>query len=182
MRYFVFKVFLILLSITLFGDQPLFSDQISISQNQSLSVEERYGDRIKLLGISIKDPLVLCQLFIAIFFIIVFVQSGLDKIFCRKENLDFFNEHFKSTFLKHYTSILLTIITLLEVLSGVALVYGLYFALVMKTTLWIFYGLVLCALNLIALLFGQRLTKDYAGAADIGVYFILAVLGIMSMY
>ena len=182
MNYFVFKTFLITFSLNYFGNQFLFSDQILISKEQSLSVEERYGDRIELLGISVKDPLVLCQMFIAVFFIIVFVQSGLDKIFCRKENLDFFKDHFKSTFLKSYTSISLTIITLLEISSGVVLVYGLYFALIKKTTLWIFYGLVLCVLNLTILLFGQRLSKDYVGSVDIGVYFILAILGIMSMY
>ena len=71
-------------------------------------------------------------MFIAVFFIIVFVQSGLDKIFCRKENLDFFKEHFKRTFLKSYTSISLTIITFLEISSGVVLVYGLYFALIKR--------------------------------------------------
>ena len=182
MSYFIFKIFLILFSLSIFGNQLLFSDEILISKEQSLSVEERYGDRIKLLGISVKDPLVLCQMFIAVFFIIVFAQSGLDKIFCRKENLDFFREHFKSTFLKNYTSISLTILTILETLSGVVLVYGLYFALIKKTTLWIFYGLLLCVLNLIVLLFGQRLSKDYVGSVDIGVYFLLAILGIMSMY
>ena len=182
MNYFIFRIFLILFSFNHFGDQLLFSDEILIQKEQSLSVEERYGDRIKLLGVSVKDPLVLCQMFIAVFFVIVFTQSGLDKIFCREENLDFFKEHFKSTFLKNYTSISLTIITLLETLSGVVLIYGLYFAVVKKTTLWIFYGLVLCVLNLIVLLFGQRLSKDYVGSVDIGVYFILAILGIMSMY
>ncbi len=182
MNYFILKIFLVMLSLNNFGDQLLFSDQVLTSKEQSLSVEERYGDRIKLLGISVKDPLVLCQMFIAVFFITVFAQSGLDKIFCRKENLDFFKEHFKRTFLKDYTSISLTIITLLETLSAVLLIYGLYFALVKKTTLWIFYGLLLCVLNLIVLLFGQRLSKDYVGSADIGVYFILAILGIMSMY
>ena len=182
MNYLIFKIFLIIFSLNYFGDQLLFSDQVLISREQSLSVEERYGDRITLLGISVKDPLVLCQMFIAVFFIIVFVQSGLDKIFNRRENLDFFEQHFKSTFLKNYTSISLTIITFLEILCGFALIYGLYFAVLKKTTLWIFYGLVLCVLNLIILLFGQRLSKDYAGAADIGVYFTLAVLGIMSMY
>tara|TARA_B100000886_G_C20421726_1_gene491918 strand:+ start:2213 stop:2761 length:549 start_codon:yes stop_codon:yes gene_type:complete len=182
MNHFIFKTFLVMFSFNYFGDQLLFSDEILIQKDQSLSVEERYGDRIKLLGISVKDPLVLCQMFIAVFFIIVFIQSGLDKIFCRKENIDFFKEHFKSTLLKNYTSISLTIITFLETLSGVVLVYGLYFAFVKKTTLWIFYGLVLCILNLIVLLFGQRLSKDYVGSVDIGVYFILAILGIMSMY
>ena len=35
------------------------------------SVAQRYGDRIELLGIAFKDPLVLCQIFIAIFISIV---------------------------------------------------------------------------------------------------------------
>ena len=182
MNYFIYKIILILISFNHFGDQLLFADEIIIQKEQSLSVEERYGDRIKLLGVSVKDPLVLCQMFIAVFFIIVFAQSGLDKIFCRKENLDFFKEHFKRTFLKNYTSISLTILTFLETLCGVVLIYGLYFALFEKTTLWIFYGLLLCVLNLIVLLFGQRLSKDYEGSVDIGVYFMLAILGIMSMY
>ena len=126
MNYIIFRIFIILFSFILFGDQLLYSDEIILLKNQSLSVEERYGDRIKLLGISIKDPLVLCQMFIATFFIIVFVQSGLDKILCRKENIDFFNEHFKHTFLKRHTSISLTIITFLEILCGAYLIYGLY--------------------------------------------------------
>ena len=38
----------------------------SISTCQT--VEQKYGDRIELLGIPFKDPLVLCQIFIALFF------------------------------------------------------------------------------------------------------------------
>ena len=41
------------------------------------TVEQKYGDRIELLGIPFKDPLVLCQIFIALFLIVVFLQSGL---------------------------------------------------------------------------------------------------------
>ena len=67
MNYFIFRIILILISLNHFGDQLLFSDEIIIQREQSLSVEERYGDRIKLLGVSVKDPLVLCQMFIAVF-------------------------------------------------------------------------------------------------------------------
>ena len=54
MNYVVFKTFLILISFNFVGDQLLFSNEILISKDQSLSVEERYGDRIKLLGVSVK--------------------------------------------------------------------------------------------------------------------------------
>ena len=60
---------------------------------QGLSVAERYGDRIELLGIPFKDPLVLCQILIAIFIAIAFIQSGIDKVLDRKGNLEFFKVH-----------------------------------------------------------------------------------------
>ena len=69
----------------------LFIQSVSIAQ----SVTERYGDRIDLLGITFKDHLVLCQILIAIFMAITFLQSGLDKILDRKGNLEFFEAHFR---------------------------------------------------------------------------------------
>ena len=36
--------------------------------------------------------------------------------------------------------------------------------------------------RIIVLLTGQRLAKDYVGAADLVPYFMLVMLGIMSMY
>ena len=57
------------------------------------SVADRYGDRIELLGIPFKDPLVLCQILIAIFISIAFLQSGIDKLVDRNGNLDFLKEH-----------------------------------------------------------------------------------------
>ena len=150
--------------------------------SQSLTVEERYGDRIELLGIKFKDPLVLCQILIAIFFIITFIQSGLDKVFDRKNNLIFFRDHFSTSPIKRHTSILLTFITLSELICGLVLIYGVYYSFVEKTTLWVFYGFVLCSFNLIVLFSGQRLAKDYAGASDLVPYVILVVIGIMSMY
>ena len=73
----------------------------SIIFGQGPSVAERYGDRIELLGIPFQDPLVLCQILIAIFISIAFIQSGIDKILDRKGNLEFFKVHFANTFLKN---------------------------------------------------------------------------------
>ena len=77
---------------------------------------------------------------------------------------------------------LLTILTLFELTGGIMLVYGVYFAFTEKTTIWIFYGFVVLALTLILLFSGQRIAKDYLGAADLVPYFMLIILGIMSMY
>ena len=149
---------------------------------QGPSVAERYGDRIELLGIPFKDPLVLCQILIAIFIAIAFIQSGIDKILDRKGNLEFFKAHFANSFLKKFTPFLLTILTIFELAGGFTLIYGIYFAFVHRTTLWIFYGFVMIALTIIFLFAGQRIVKDYLGAADLVPYFILIMLGIMSMY
>ena len=80
------------------------------------------------------------------------------------------------------TSFLLTILTIFELVGGFTLIYGIYFAFVYRTTLWIFYGFVMIALTIIFLFAGQRIVKDYLGAADLVPYFILIMLGIMSMY
>ena len=154
----------------------------SPSFGSSLSVEQLYGDRIELLGIPFKDPLVLCQVFIALFLIVVFLQSGVDKIFDRKNNLAFFESHFSKTFLKYFVPYLLTIITIFELVGALTLIFGVYYAFTVKTTLWIFYGFVILAVTIILLLFGQRLAKDYVAAADLVPYFMLIMLGIMSMY
>jgi len=146
------------------------------------SVAERYGDRIELLGIPFKDPLVLCQILIAIFMVITFLQSGIDKIMDRKGNEDFFNAHFANSPLKGVTGLLLTVLTVMEMVGSFMLIYGIYYAFAERTTLWIFYGFVVLALTTIALFTGQRLAKDYVGAADLVPYFMLLMLGIMSMY
>ena len=158
----------------------LFLSSLTIICAQS--VAERYGDRISLLGMSFKDPLVLCQILIAIFISIVFIQSGLDKVLNRRNNLEYFKVQFSKSIFNKVYPILLSLLTILELVGGLMLVYGIYFSFAEKTTLWIFYGLVYLAITMIFLLLGQRIAKDYIGAADLVPYFILIILGIMSMY
>ena len=146
------------------------------------SVLDKYGDRIELLGIPFKGPMELCQIFIAIFLFIAFLQSGLDKVIDRKGNLDFLKAHFSDTPLIKIIPIMLLILTLLEIIGSLMLGYGVYYAFVNRSTLWIFYGFVVIAITIIILFAGQRIAKDYLGAADLVPYFILIMLGIMSMY
>ena len=146
------------------------------------SVLDKYGDRIELLGIPFKGPMELCQIFIAIFLSIAFFQSGLDKVIDRKGNLDFLKAHFSNTPLIKIIPIMLLILTFLEIIGSLMLGYGVYYAFVNRSTLWIFYGFVVIAITIIILFAGQRIAKDYLGAADLVPYFILIMLGIMSMY
>ena len=146
------------------------------------SVLDKYGDRIELLGIPFKGPMELCQIFIAIFLFIAFFQSGLDKVIDRKGNLDFLKAHFSDSPLIKIIPIMLLVLTFLEISGSLMLGYGVYYALVNRSTLWIFYGFVVIAITTIILFAGQRIAKDYLGAADLVPYFILIMLGIMSMY
>ena len=146
------------------------------------SVLDKYGDRIELLGIPFKGPMELCQIFIASFLFIAFFQSGLDKVIDRKGNLDFLKAHFSDSPLIKIIPIMLLILTFLEIIGSLMLGYGVYYAFVNRSTLWIFYGFVVIAITIIILFAGQRIAKDYLGAADLVPYFILIMLGIMSMY
>jgi len=146
------------------------------------SILDKYGDRIELLGIPFKGPMELCQIFIAIFLFIAFFQSGLDKVIDRKGNLDFLKAHFSDSPIIKIIPIMLLILTFLEIIGSLMLGYGVYYAFVNRSTVWIFYGFVVIAITIIILFAGQRIAKDYLGAADLVPYFILIMLGIMSMY
>ena len=146
------------------------------------SVLDKYGDRIELLGIPFKGPMELCQILIAIFLFIAFFQSGLDKVVDRKGNLDFLKAHFSDSPVIKIIPIMLLILTFLEIIGSLMLGYGVYYAFVNRSTLWIFYGFVVIAITIIILFAGQRIAKDYLVAADLVPYFILIMLGIMSMY
>ena len=146
------------------------------------SVLDKYGDRIELLGVPFRGPMELCQILIAIFLSIAFLQSGLDKVTDRKGNLEFLNIHFGDSLLLKTIPFMLLILTFLELMGSLMLLYGVYYAFTSRSTLWIFYGFVVLAITIIILFAGQRIAKDYLGAADLVPYFILIMLGIMSMY
>ena len=146
------------------------------------SVLDKYGDRIELLGIPFKGPMELCQILIAVFLFIAFLQSGLDKVVDKKGNIDFLKAHFSDSPLIKIIPIMLLVLTFLEIIGSLMLGYGIYYAFAKRSTLWIFYGFVVIAITIIILFAGQRIAKDYLGAADLVPYFILIMLGIMSMY
>ena len=123
-------------SINRFYFPPLF---ITILPAQS--VLDKYGDRIELLGIPFKGPMELCQIFIAIFLFIAFFQSGLDKVIDRKGNLDFLKAHFSDSPIIKIIPIMLLILTFLEIIGSLMLGYGVYYAFVNRSTLWIFMAL-----------------------------------------
>ena len=121
----------------------------------------------------------LLQLLISAFLAVLFLQSGLDKVFDRAGNRAYLDEHFARSPLAKTVGPMFLTITILEVAAGVLSALGFLQLLVFRSGALAFYGALVAAANLVALFFGQRVSKDYAGAAALVPYFLLALLAIV---
>lgn len=115
-------------------------------------------------------------LFSALLVGILFIQSGLDKVFDWKGNLGWLTGHFSKTFLSGMVPVMLGTITLMELAAGLLSFVGIVYFFAAGSTVLIFYASALGAASITALFFGQRVAKDYAGAAVLVPYFILLFL------
>ena len=113
-----------------------------------------------------------------LFLIITFLQSGIDKLTDWKGNLSFIKGHFKNSPLKNQVPVLLAIILIIEIAASLLMIVGVYQLYTCELKEMAIMGIELSALSLIFLLIGQRLAKDYAGAMTLGVYFIIAIIGL----
>ena len=117
----------------------------------------------------------LCSAFLAV----TFLQSALNKIADYNGNRDYFKAQFGKTPLRHFTGLLLPVVTILELMSGLFCVIGMIMVPLKGETSWMIPGCASCAITIIFLLLGQRIAKDYAGAASLTGYFIVAILGLV---
>ena len=115
-------------------------------------------------------------LFGALIIAILFIQSGLDKVFDWRGNLEWLTGHFSKTFLRGTVPPMLATITIMELATGFMSAVGIVYFLITNSTVLIFYASVLGAASVVALFFGQRVAKDYAGAAVLIPYFILLMV------
>jgi len=113
---------------------------------------------------------------VALLVAILFIQSGLDKVFDWEGNLGWLNGHFSKTFLAPTVPMLLATITVMEIATGIVALAGIVYFLIAGSTAVIFWAGVLGALSITALFFGQRIAKDYPGAAVLVPYFLLLIL------
>ncbi len=111
------------------------------------------------------------------FMAVLFLQSGLDKAFNYKRTIEYFQDHFKNSLLAPTVSLLTPVITFLEIVAGLFCLLGLVGSFVTPFP-FAFFGMALAGLDLLCLFFGQRMAKDYAGAASLVPYFILAIIGL----
>ncbi|MEM6318145.1 MAG: DoxX family membrane protein [Bacteroidota bacterium] len=118
------------------------------------------------------------QLLSLAFLAILFLQSGLDKVFNYKGNLEWLTGHFAKSPLKNTVGLLMPVITILEVAAGVFSAIGIGQILLTGTTSLGLIGAQLSALSILCLFFGQRLAQDYAGAGNLVGYFLVCMASI----
>ena len=118
---------------------------------------------------------------IGIFISIALLQSGIDKVLDRKDNLSWLSDHFSDSILNKNVPLLLLIVTIIELLSGFLLFLGALYNIIISNSDLLILGFLTSSINFIFLFFGQRVAKDYDGAAVIVNYFILNMIGLLSI-
>ncbi len=118
------------------------------------------------------------QILVSAFLAVLFLQSGIDKVVDRRGNRAYLEQHFAKSPLASTVGPMFAVITILEVSAGALTGVGCVLLLLTRDSTVAYLGSVLAAVNIIALFFGQRVAKDYAGAAVLVPYFLLAMTGI----
>ena len=118
------------------------------------------------------------SILILVFLAITFLQSGYDKLFYWKANVEWLKGHFAKTQLKNHVPLALLHVLILELISTVLCVVGAIELLLNSGRVFGYYGAVFSCITLLMLLVGQRLAKDYDGARTIVIYFIPAVMAV----
>ncbi len=122
------------------------------------------------------NTLYLMQILASAFLAILFVQSGIDKIVDRRGNFEWLKGHFAKSPLAGTVPALLICITILEIAAGVLSAVGCVLVILLNDSTIAFYGAILSAAAITALFFGQRMAKDYAGAAVLVPYFLVTLV------
>jgi hypothetical protein len=120
----------------------------------------------------------LLQIFGSAFLTILFLQSGIDKIINYRGNLEWLTGRFAKSALGGLVPVLLTAITILEVTAGALSAVGCIMLIVSRQSTIAFYGAAISAVAITALFFGQRMAKEYAGAAVLVPYFLVTLVTI----
>src|ERR1700736_7014826 len=122
--------------------------------------------------------LLVVQILVSAFLAILFLQSGIDKIVDRQGNLGWLTGHFAKSRLARFVPALLLVLTVLEISAGALSGIGCGMVIFTRNSRIAFYGAIVSAVAILALFFGQRMAKEYPGAAILVPYFLVALVAI----
>ena len=125
-------------------------------------------------------PELVGRFLVTAFFAVVFLHSALDKLTDSHGNLEFLQEHFKSSpFPPDAVRRMFWVLTAFEGTAGVLCGLGVLFFSFRHTGMNLASaGLCVGGVALLSLMVGQRFAKDYAGAAVIAAYFAVLLIGL----
>jgi len=124
-------------------------------------------------------PDTIARFLVTAFFAVVFLQSAVDKLLDQDGNLGYFGDHFKNSPLAPFVPTLFWVLTCIELTAGSLCALGLLLFSYTGRGLGVAaLGIAMSGFALLCLLVGQRLAKDYAGAAVVAAYFAVALIGL----
>ncbi len=118
------------------------------------------------------------EILVLLFFIFTYFLSVVEKLADWKATIRYYSNHFEKTILQKMIPFLLLNVLIFEISTVILLTIGLYFLVTEDALIMAKIGLEISAITLLMFLVGQRLAKDYPGAMNITIYFILNVIGI----
>lgn len=122
--------------------------------------------------------LIFARFSVVAFFAIVFLQSGLNKVVDSEGNMAYMQESFsQAPTLQGMMGTMFWLLTALELAAGIFCGLGIITFSFWTGGFLARWGIRFSTLALLALIFGQRMAKDYGGAAVVAAYFAVALLG-----
>ncbi len=118
------------------------------------------------------------ELLVLGFIVVTFLQSGIDKITDWQGNVSYIKSVFEKTFLHRTTTFLLVVVTIGEMVAGILAIIGIVKIYTIENKFFGLLATIVAAKVLLALLLGQRVAKNYAGAMTIAVYFGVTLFGV----
>lgn len=115
---------------------------------------------------------------ISAFLCISYFFSAFEKIKNWNETIMYYNEMFKGKLSSKVILYSIYVIILVEVSSTLLFIYGNFSLIYSESKIVLQYALVTSAILLLILLCGLRIAKDYQGAAQIGIYFLVNTFGL----
>ncbi|MDE0471191.1 MAG: DoxX family protein [Ekhidna sp.] len=129
-----------------------------------------------------KYALLSAPVFCLAFLAILFLQSGLDKVFNYKANKEWIDAHFSKSPLKNFTSLMMPIIMILEVAAGFCSAVGIITLIFTGSSFIGLIGAQFSCLSILCLFFGQRIAQDYEGAATLTTYFLISIASVFLLW
>ena len=122
--------------------------------------------------------LLLLRILVSAFLAILFLQSGIDKLVDQRGNLEWLKGHFAKSPLARFVPTLLLVLTVLEISAGALSAIGCILIIFTRDSAIAFYVAIVSAIAILCLFLGQRIAKEYAGAAVLVPYFLLTLVAI----